>query len=365
MEILQSVNNYLNDFPRNTFIKEKSTKDDESKNFIYLDRNENPFGMSLLALTSITEMLTNLNRYPRNHKLMLQIAIANEIGVSPHQIVLSNGLDKILLLISQIFSNSQSEIIYPQYSFSDFYRVSKLIGAKANVIPSPDWKVDFKSIFSAINPKTKVIIIANPNNPTGAWFDHKALAQFLQQVPKNVLVVLDEAYYEYAKYHLGDVYPNAIELQKNHHNLAIARTFSKIYGLAGLRLGYIILHQEIAELMSVIDFPHCITEMSTQAAVAAMQDKPYIQKTLENNFKEMNRLSKIFTDIGLTFSSTPANFMLLNMGTKALDFYRHLLDKNIAVRPLIDYKLDHWLRISIGKPEENDSFIHELRKFCS
>ncbi|NBI13010.1 histidinol-phosphate transaminase [[Haemophilus] felis] len=331
-------------------------------NIVKLASNENPFGFPESAKKAIEKALNDLTRYPDANGFYFKQIIAQKFAVELNQITLGNGSNDLLELIAHTFASEQDEVIFSQYAFIVYPLVTQAINAKAVVIPAQNYGHDLEGFLAAITPKTKLIYIANPNNPTGTFLTHQQIADFLAKVPKNVIVVLDEAYTEFT---LPSERVDSFALLKQFSNLVICRTLSKAYGLAGLRIGYAVSNSEIADLFNRVRQPFNCNSLALAAAVAVLQDDDFIQNVAENNRQEMLRYEKFFEQQGLQYIKSKGNFITLDLNQPAGPIYQKLLEQGVIVRPIGVYGMPNHLRISIGLPEENDRFFEALSKVLS
>lgn len=331
-------------------------------NIIKLASNENPFGFPESAKQAIQQQLNDLTRYPDANGFELKATIAKKFGVQPNQITLGNGSNDLLELFAHTFATEGDEIIYSQYAFIVYPLVTKAINATAREIPAKNWGHDLDGFLAAINDKTKLIYIANPNNPTGNFLPHAEIAEFLAKVPQNVLVVLDEAYTEFTE---ADKRVKSFELLQKHPNLIICRTLSKAYGLAGLRIGYAVSNAEIADLLNRVRQPFNCNSLALAAAQAVLKDDEFVKRVAENNRLEMARYEAFCTAQDLEFIPSSGNFITIDFKRPAATIYDALLREGVIVRPIAGYGLPNHLRISIGLPEENDRFFTALLKVLS
>ncbi|MDO4698226.1 MAG: histidinol-phosphate transaminase [Pasteurellaceae bacterium] len=336
-------------------------------NIIKLASNENPFGLPETAKQAITAKLADLTRYPDANGYYFKQVVAEKFGVSINQITLGNGSNDSLELIARTFAGEQDEIIFSQYAFIVYPLVTQAINAKAVVVPAKDFGHDLDGFLSAITPKTKLIYIANPNNPTGTFLTHQQIADFLAKVPQNVIVVLDEAYTEFTD---PSERVDSFSLLQTFPNLVICRTLSKAYGLAGLRIGYAVSNPEIADLFNRVRQPFNCNSLALSAAIAVMQDDDFIAKVAENNRTEMARYEQFFEQNGLDYIPSKGNFITVDLKQPALLIYQKLLEQGVIVRPIGVYGMPNHLRISLGLPEENDRFFEALltvlgKKHCN
>lgn len=328
-------------------------------NIIKLASNENPFGFPDSAKQAIINQLDDLTRYPDANGFELKATIAEKFGVQPNQITLGNGSNDLLELFAHTFASERDEIIYSQYAFIVYPLVTKAINAIAREIPAKNWGHDLEAFLAAINDRTKLIYIANPNNPTGNFLSHTEITDFLARVPQNVLVILDEAYTEFTAI---DKRVKSFELLQKYPNLIICRTLSKAYGLAGLRIGYAVSHYEIADLLNRVRQPFNCNSLALAAAQAVLNDDEFVKKVAENNRLEMARYEAFCTEHGLIFIPSSGNFITIDFKRPATPIYDALLREGVIVRPIGGYGLPNHLRVSIGLPEENDRFFIALLK---
>ncbi|MGC6359391.1 histidinol-phosphate transaminase [Bisgaard Taxon 45] len=326
-------------------------------NIIKLASNENPFGLPDSAKQAILAELDNLTRYPDSNGFYFKQAVAQKFGLSPTQITLGNGSNDLLELVAHTFASEQDEIIFSQYAFIVYPLVTQAINAKKVEIAAKNYGADLDGFLRAINDKTKLIYLANPNNPTGTFLSAVDISQFLSQVPEHVIVVLDEAYTEFT---LPEERVDSFALLEKHPNLVICRTLSKAYGLAGLRIGYAVSSAEIADLFNRVRQPFNCNSLALAAAIAVINDDAFIAKVAENNRQGLKLLEDFFKAKGLSYIPSKGNFVMLELNQPALPIYHALLQKGVIVRPIAGYGLPNHLRISIGLPEENQRFLKAL-----
>ncbi|MGC6342968.1 histidinol-phosphate transaminase [Bisgaard Taxon 45] len=326
-------------------------------NIIKLASNENPFGLPDSAKQAILAELDNLTRYPDSNGFYFKQAVAQKFGLSPTQITLGNGSNDLLELVAHTFASEQDEIIFSQYAFIVYPLVTQAINAKKVEIAAKNYGADLDGFLRAINDKTKLIYLANPNNPTGTFLSAVDISQFLSQVPEHVIVVLDEAYTEFT---LPEERVDSFALLEKHPNLVICRTLSKAYGLAGLRIGYAVSSAEIADLFNRVRQPFNCNSLALAAAIAVINDDAFIAKVAENNRQGLKLLEDFFKAKSLSYIPSKGNFVMLELNQPALPIYHALLQKGVIVRPIAGYGLPNHLRISIGLPEENQRFLKAL-----
>lgn len=329
------------------------------KNIVKLASNENPIGISAKAKAAMEKEFADLARYPDANGYYLKAKLAERTGVSINQITLGNGSNDVLELIARVFVAPDHEVIFSQHAFVVYPIVTQAIGAKKVVIPAKDWGHDLEATAAAITPNTRMIFIANPNNPTGTWVNKTDLKAFMDKVPQNVIVVVDEAYYEYVE---DSEYPQTIPWIKEYPNLIVTRTFSKAYGLAGVRAGYAVANEEITGLINRPRQPFNMNSLALAAAEAVLDDHAYLQKALDVNKSGMQQLISAFDELGYEYIPSVTNFITVDMKQAAGPLYQEMLQQGVIVRPVANYEMPNHLRISIGLEEENAKFIRVLRE---
>jgi histidinol-phosphate aminotransferase len=332
------------------------------KNIIRLASNENPLGISPIVQEALQVEIKNSYRYPDSHGIKLKFALANKYDVDTNMITLGNGSNDILELIAHAFVSPAQSVIYSQHAFAVYYIITQAIGAKAIKTPARHWGHDLEAMQAAIQVDTRLIFIANPNNPTGTWLDKTQLKNFLDAVPKTTLVVVDEAYFEYCD---DPRYPNSLQWLTDYPQLIVCRTFSKAYGLAGLRVGYAISHPEIANILNRLRQPFNINSLALTAATVALEDQTHLEKSLAIAKAGYEQLTNAFQAMNLDFIPSIGNFITVDVGD-GVQVYQQLLRFGIITRPIDGiYEMPKHLRISIGLPEENEALIQALKKIFS
>nr|WP_264755064.1 histidinol-phosphate transaminase [Kangiella profundi] len=328
-------------------------------NIVKLASNENPIGISAKAKAAMEKEFADLARYPDANGYYLKAKLAERMGVGINQITLGNGSNDVLELIARVFVAPEHEVIFSQHAFVVYPIVTQAIGAKKVVIPAKDWGHDLEATAAAITPNTRMIFIANPNNPTGTWVNKTDLKAFMDKVPQDVIVVVDEAYYEYVE---DSEYPQTIPWIKEYPNLIVTRTFSKAYGLAGVRAGYAVANEEITGLINRPRQPFNMNSLALAAAEAVLDDHAYLQKALDVNKSGMQQLISAFDEMGYDYIPSVTNFITVDMKQAAGPLYQQMLEQGVIVRPVANYEMPNHLRISIGLEEENAKFIRVLRE---
>jgi histidinol-phosphate aminotransferase len=329
-------------------------------NAIKLASNENPLGPCPRALKAIQANLDHLARYPDGNGFLLKQALAKKLRVEMNTITLGNGSNDVLELVARAFVTSSESVIFSQHAFAVYPIVTQAIGAQAIVTPATNWGHDLPAMQAAIRDHTRLIFIANPNNPTGTWIDKMSLKTFLDAVPEPIIVVVDEAYFEYAIDQPD--YPNCLEWVSTYSNLIVTRTFSKAYGLAGLRVGYAISHPDMANLLNRVRQPFNVNSLALVAATAALADTEHLNQSIVLNREGMQQLTQAFDDIKLPYIKSACNFISVEVGDGE-KVYRDLLYEGIIVRPIGGgYQMPRHIRVTVGLDEENFLLIEALKK---
>lgn len=326
---------------------------------IKLASNENPFGPSPLALAAAQKALPEVSRYPDGNGFALRNALANFHGVEPGNIAIGNGSNEILELVARLFLVPGSQAMFSRHAFAVYPIVTQAAGAEAVVVPvdKETLQVDLQGMLTKLSDKVRVLFLANPNNPTGTWLQADELRAFIEKIPPQVVVVIDEAYFEYVD---KPGYGSAVDWIGDFPNLLVTRTFSKIYGLAGLRIGYSISQPELAELLNRVRQPFNTNLPAQMAAVAALQDKDHMTLSREKNLAGMKQLETAFEAMGLSYIPSAGNFICVDFRREAMVINNELLQRGVIVRPVANYDLPTFLRVTIGTEAENQRFIDAL-----
>ncbi|HTJ92438.1 MAG TPA: histidinol-phosphate transaminase [Pararobbsia sp.] len=334
---------------------------DEAR-IVKLASNENPLGMPQSAQAAMQRVVAELGRYPDANGFDLKKALSARYGVPDEWITLGNGSNDILEIAAHAFVERGQSIVFAQYSFAVYALATQGVGARAIVVPAQAYGHDLDAMLAAIEPDTRVVFIANPNNPTGTFIPGEQIEAFIQRVPKDVVVVLDEAYTEYLA---PEQRYDAIEWTRRYPNLLVSRTFSKAYGLAGLRIGFAIGQPELTDLLNRLRQPFNVNSLAQAAAVAALNDQAFLAKSAEINTAGYAMLTAEFDALGLEYVPSSGNFVLVRVGEDDAAGARvnlGLLKEGVIVRPVGNYGLPQWLRVTIGLPEENAVFVAALRR---
>lgn len=331
-----------------------------------LASNENPLGASPKAIQAIQNELVDIARYPDGGAFELKSALASFVGVLSEQVAIGNGSNELLELAARVFAGPGDEVIYSQYGFAVYPISTQVVGATGVEVPAKDWGHDLNAMLAAITDKTKMIYIANPNNPTGTFFTKQQWESFISQVPKNIVVVLDEAYLEYAASFIEPSQDfNGVDYVSQYENLLVSRTFSKAYGLASLRIGYMVGCAEIIGYINQVREPFNVNQFAQVAALNALEDQEFVASAVRLNQVGMRQLTDAFQQMDLGYIPSVGNFVCVDLGSQAMEINQQLLQAGVIVRPVANYGMDGYLRISIGTQVENDHFIDSLKLILS
>lgn len=330
---------------------------DESS-IIKLASNENPFGTSPLALEAMEKALGEVMRYPDGNGFELKNALSEKYAVNSDQIVLGNGSNDVLELAARVFLKPGTSAVFSQHAFAVYPLVTQATGATGIVVPAKNYGHDIDAMLDAITPETRMVFIANPNNPTGTFVPAPDILRFLKRVSRDVLVILDEAYNEY----LPDI--SRTDTTKWLHsfpNLLITRTFSKIYGMAGIRIGFGFAHTQVSGLMNRIRQPFNVNSIGLSGALAAINDTEFVTRSYALNQAGMLQITTGLRRLGLTYIPSYGNFLSFRVENgKTAAVYQHLLQKGVIVRPVGIYEMPEFLRVTVGLESENHKFLQLL-----
>ena len=325
---------------------------------IKLASNENPRGASPCVTEAVAHALRDLARYPDGSGYSLKSKLGSRLGVRPEQITLGNGSNDVLEIIARCFISSGDGVVISEHAFAVYYLASRAAGANIVFTPADRYGHDLSEMRKAISASTRLIFIANPNNPTGTHLKHRELHAFLKDLPEEVIAVLDEAYVEYTD---GMDHPDGIALLNEFPNLIVTRTFSKAYGIAALRVGYAAASEEITEILNRVRQPFNVNSLALIAAEAALEDQHFVADSVRENKEQLTRLADACAELGLQTIPSAANFICVEVGPAAAAIYEAMLRLGVIVRPVANYGLPNHLRITVGTPQENDRLIDALR----
>jgi histidinol-phosphate aminotransferase len=325
---------------------------------IKLASNENPLGPSPAALAAMQRILANSTSIPDGNAFYLKKKLSEKLNVPPPNLILGNGSNEIIEFVGHAYMAPGVDVVVSQYCFAVYPLVTKMFGANLVSVPANNYGHDLAAMHRAITPKTRVVFVANPNNPTGTIVPKKELEKFVNEIPPHVLLVLDEAYVEFL-----DSPPDFVSLIRDgsQANLLLMRTFSKIFGLAGLRVGYGIGHPDLVALLEKARQPFNINSIAQAGALAALDDAEHIRRTRENNAWGLKFFAGAFRQMKLEFIPSGANFILVRVGDGQRVF-EEMQKQGVIVRPMGGYQLSEWIRITVGTPQENQRCLAALQK---
>lgn len=324
---------------------------------IKLASNENPLGVSPLAMQAMQKALTDIARYPDGNGFELKQVIVQKFGVAMPQIVLGNGSNDVLDMAARAFLAPGLEAIYSQHAFAVYPIATQTIGAKGVEVPAKNFGHDLDAMLKAVTAQTRMVFLANPNNPTGTLLRTDELLRFLRALPVQVVVLLDEAYNEYLA---AELKTDSIAWLAGFPNLVVTRTFSKAYGLAGLRVGYALAHERVADLMNRVRQPFNVNSLSLAAAAAALNDHEFVRRSCELNALGMQQITQGLAKLGLSFIPSYGNFVSFKVADAA-KIFQQLLKRGVIVRPVAGYGMPGYLRVSTGLETENARFLDALK----
>jgi len=329
-------------------------------NAIKLASNENPLGFSPRVAEVLTRASKHVELYPDANAYYLKQQLAQKLGVAQNQITIGNGSNDVLDLVARSFLDGSVAAVYSQYAFMVYAMVTQACGAKARIAQAlasdatQPYGHDLDAMRALIGDDTAVIFIANPNNPTGTWLESNELKSFIEQVPEHIVIVIDEAYFEYVDF---EQYPNSLRWLDQHRNLVVTRTFSKIYGIAGLRIGYCVSSPELCDLFNRVRQPFNGNTMALAAAQAALDDEAFVEHSRRSNQQGLQLMQSWFDKRGFDYIPSAGNFLTVRFGNDSHRIYQGLLERGVIVRPVANYNLADFLRISVGsKPQLEQMF---------
>jgi len=323
---------------------------------VKLASNENPRGPSPKAREAVTAACAGITRYPDGNGFALKSALAARFGVGMEQIVLGNGSNDVLELVTQAFLRPGDEAVYAQHAFAVYPLATQARGATGIEAKARDFGHDLDAMAQSVSSRTRIVFVANPNNPTGTWLTAHAVKTFVAAVPRDCLVVLDEAYDEYLD---PEQRSSSVAWIRDHPNLIVSRTFSKAYGLAGLRVGFGLMDAAIAGMLNRVRQPFNVSSVAQAAALAALADTEYVAESARLNRNGLAQLAAALDAMGVGYVPSHGNFLLVHVGDGAR-VYEHLLRQGVIVRPVANYGLPEHIRVTVGLPEENRRFLAAL-----
>ena len=326
-------------------------------NAIKLASNENPMGPSPRIFDSIESVLKETHRYPDGNATRLKSTIARKFDVKDEQVTIGNGSNDIIEFVARIFLSKEDSAIYSEHAFAVYPLVVKAVGAKGIEVPAKNFSHDLDQMLESIQDNTKLIFIANPNNPTGSFIEYDQLISFLEKVPENIIVLLDQAYFDYSSFETKDI---EFDILNRFPNLIMSRSFSKAYGLAGFRVGFCVSSKEIADYLNRVRQPFNANSLALVAAEVALSDESHLKKSLEINLDQKTILMEGLRNLGYECIPSEGNFISFNSNGNGQKLFEDLLNEGVIVRTLGVYKMPNYLRTTIGLPEENLIFLDKL-----
>ncbi len=331
------------------------------KDVVKLASNENPLGSSPKAMAAFRRSERLCARYPEGASPELRGALARFHRTSPEGVIVGNGSDELIRLLCEAFLEPEDEVVLSQYGFIRFKQQALLMGARTIEIPMVDWTYDLATMARAASPRTKLLFVANPNNPTGTYNGAEEVRALLRVVPSSTLVVLDEAYFHYAVER--DDYPRSVpDLSREHGNLVVLRTFSKAYGLAGLRVGYALADPEVVSWLDRIRMPFNVSLPAQGACLEALRDAAFVRRSVSLVLKSREALASSLRELGFSVSDSAANFLFARSPIPGRELFKALLRSGVIIRPLDEYGLPRHVRITVGSPPENRALLSALRQ---
>ncbi len=328
----------------------------DEKKIVKLASNENPRGIGPRTRAAIDAALGEIARYPDGNGFELKQALSRRFGVDMGGIVLGSGSNDVLELVSLAFLGTGRSAVMSQHAFAVYPLATQARGARGIVVPEKNWGHDLEAMAAAVAEDTHVLWIANPNNPTGTLAPHEGIEALLRKVPERVIVVLDEAYNEYLP---AEMRADTVKWLKRHPNLVITRTFSKVYGLAGLRVGYALAHHSVADMMNRVRQPFNVNSLALAAASAALDDMEFVARSYAANLQGLRQIEEGAKKLGLDWIPSHGNFITVRVG-KAGEVFKRLLKRGVIVRPVANYGMPEHLRVTVGTEEENERFLSAL-----
>ena len=328
----------------------------DPRTIVKLASNENPLGPSPKAIQAMRAAAEDAHLYPDGGGFYLCKAIAAKLGLALENVILGNGSNEVIEFLGHAFLDLDDDVVTSQYAFIVYKLIATSFGARTIETPSPDFQQDLEAMLDAITPKTRIVFIPNPNNPTGALISQREIDRFMSRVSENIIVVFDEAYFEFL-----DHPPNTLQFVRDDRNVVVLRTFSKIHGLAGLRVGYGVARPDLIEVLHKTRQPFNINSIAQAGALAALKDEAHQRETKRVIDEGFAYLQEQFTEMKVRFVPGVANFLMVNVGDGPAVFQK-LLARKVIVRPLKGYNLSEWVRISVGTMEQNRKCIAALKQ---
>jgi histidinol-phosphate aminotransferase len=329
---------------------------------IKMASNENPLGPSPKAMDAVRLALTEVNRYPDANGYLLRVALSKKLNIPLEHLIIGNGSDELVLFIALTYLGPKDRIIVSDKAFIRYEMAAHVMEAQCMHVPMKDFHHDLEGMTKAVGPETRAIFFSNPNNPVGTMVERKAVEKLLDAVPPRVLIIIDEAYREYVDH---PDYPDALTYLETHPNVIVLRTFSKVHGLAGLRVGYGIAHPQIIHDINRVRPPFNVNRLAQVAALAALEDEEHVQRTVQMNADQKEYLQRELTRLKIGFVPSSTNFLLIDTALDSLQVSQHLLRQGIIIRPLAGFGMPTHIRVTIGTPEQNRVFVQAFERILA
>lgn len=329
---------------------------------VKLASNENPFGCSKQALKVINEYNQSFALYPDGNATYIRAALAKKLAVKPSQLIFGNGSDENIQIISRALLAPGDNTVMSAHTFSQYKHNAIIDGAEIREIPSINGAHDLEAMLAAIDDRTNVVWVCNPNNPTGTYISEEALRSFINKVPKETLVVLDEAYFEYV---VADNYPNSLQLVNEFENVIVLRTFSKIYGLASLRIGYGISNEHVIRSLEPVREPFNTSTVAQEAALAALEDEQFVETCKTVNREGLAQFYQFCEENDVSYLPSQGNFVLIDLKVDANEAFQFMLERGYIVRSAVGLGFPTSIRVTVGSKEQNDGVLHVLKEFLN
>ncbi len=338
---------------------EEAVREFRLKEVIKLASNENPLGPSPKAVEALKKDLQKVHIYPDQHHLPLREALSAKLSVPKESIIVGNGSDEIMLLLAQVFLSAGDEAVISRHTFSMYEFVTKIMDGTPVFTELKDNSYDLAAMLGAVTQRTKLVFLCNPNNPTGTFFARDDLSRFMEKIPQHVIVVVDEAYGDFAD---SGEYPDTLEYVRKGRNVVVLRTFSKIYGLAALRVGYGVSSPALIKYLNLAKMPFNVNRLAQSAAAEALRDNDFISRTLRNNSEGKQYLYRELDKLGVKYEKTQANFIYIDLERDGDTVFMDLMRQGVIVRPLGSFGLPRGIRVTVGTMPQNERFIKALKK---
>jgi histidinol-phosphate aminotransferase len=338
---------------------EEVEKEFGAKQWTKMASNENLLGPSLKAVEAMSQELPTIYLYPEGPCTVLRETLAEKFSLSERMVVISNGADNLILMIANAFVNEGDEVVMADPTFPVYTNVTQIMGGKVIKVRLKDYTHDLNGMLKKVNPRTKLVFVCNPNNPTGTIVSQEAFNQFLYDLPDRVIVILDEAYGDFVE---DAFYPNGLDYVKRNRQMIVLRTFSKVYGLAGLRIGYALGREDLVDCLYQVRDPFPVHRLAQVAAVAALNDQEHALRSIQMVYEGKRYLYRELDKLGLLYVPSQANFVFIDFKRDSNEIFQALLNEGIIIRPGKTWGYPTFARVTVGRMEDNQRFIKALRK---